>query len=455
MISILLFSILLLLISSSLLLHAQPTTTTTTTTTSPSFQVAFDFNNIVHFKPPYGSEWLLICNEYSTSYDTAMQLCKFAGYEKVYSVAQSSSTWIRSDYTNKFGMQNVNCPSTATSLKDCTYIPVNSCSGNYNTLLVKCIGKQGPNFNYLPLPARSVVPVVTGYQWAVDTNSLLHVKVPGSNLWQMVCDDGLNEVTVTAFCRFIGMETVSGVDWGTASSSVVASSPYSRNGFGLDDVYCSVAATKMEDCRKRAAGHDCSISYESTRISCRGVQGANYTILGYQNSTRASTRAPPYSYEPIITRPPNFNAADSSWEFFLDSNNIVHARRRNSGDRPNWVCDDGIGRQTAASLCFFIGFETLENVSFSSASGSTLSYGNRFVLDNVYCPSNATSFKDCSYNTNHNCNGMYERLVLRCTGTIGSNGINRLSGVYYRGSGAGKVASFVVVVGVIVLSLLM
>ena len=194
--------------------------------------------------------WGTICDDLFT--DTEADLvCKHMGYD--YGVMLSSTDTVDGDSWQTIALDDVSCPSYATSINSCAYSTTHNCF-HAEDVGVDCY-KSSPTFRIAPNSCTSGSCSSTSM-----SKGRLEVSFSDGSVWGTVCDDLFDDNAADTICREMGF-----------SSGTMLDSVYDGD-FSLtilmDEIYCPAGSASFSSCSYEGA-HDCD-HYEDVGVSCIG-----------------------------------------------------------------------------------------------------------------------------------------------------------------------------------------
>lgn len=204
-------------------------------------------------KPDDSSSWGTICDDGFT--DTEADLvCKHMGYDS--GVMLSNFYTVDGDQAQTIALDEVSCPTYATSIDSCTYQTTHDCTHDED-VGVSCI-KSSPTFRIAPSSCTSGTCSSTSI-----SAGRLEVSFSDGSSWGTVCDDGFDDEAADVICREMGFNSGTMLD-----SSYVADGDFT-NTILMDQVFCPADSEDFSDCTYEGA-HDC-VHWEDVGLSCSAL----------------------------------------------------------------------------------------------------------------------------------------------------------------------------------------
>lgn len=198
------------------------------------------------------SSWGTICDDGFT--DTEADLaCKHMGYDFGYML--SNTYTVDGNSWQTIALDEVSCPSYATSIDSCAYSTTHDCSHSED-VGVDCY-KSSPTFRIAPNSCTSGSCSSTSM-----SKGRLEVSFSDGSVWGTVCDDDFDDNAADAVCREMGF----------SSGTMLASASVYDGDFSLtilmDEINCPAGSASFSSCSYEGA-HDCD-HYEDVGVSCIG-----------------------------------------------------------------------------------------------------------------------------------------------------------------------------------------
>ena len=222
--------------------------------------------------------------------------------------------------------------------------------------------------------AGAVVSATYEFRFDGATTRLLAEDSASAGTWGTVCDDSFTSTTATGMCVLLGWSYVA-----TASFATVGGGAGS---VALSTVACSASPSSFTSSCTFVAGAGLCTHAQDVGITCSGVRDGG--LFGVYAGSASGANS------------------------YLRLTSPLRRLEIRTGHTTTWgtICDDGFTDQTATKICSWFGFST---GSYYTAGGGA----GTIMLDNVVCPSSATSLSGCSQTTLHNC-VHNEDVGLRC-----------------------------------------
>jgi len=351
---------------------------------SPAYTFSIDGNGLLK----YGSGY--VCDD-GFEANEAEFVCRVLGHDDPsFSTSQHVS--------GSFSMDDLDCPSGASSLSKCTF-----------TTQHDCVSHEGIR--------------LTCETFSIDGNGLLKY---GSGY---VCDDGFGANEAEFVCRVLGHDNPS-----------FSTSQHVSGSFSLDDLDCPSGASSLLQCTFTTQ-HDCG-SQEGIRLTCEKFSidgngllkyGSGYVcddgfeaneaefvcrVLGHDDASFSTSQHVSGSFSMDNLDCPSGASSLSKCTFTNTNNCQSHEGIRLTCKTfsidgngllkygSGYVCDDGFGANEAEFVCRVLGHDGASFSTSQHVSGS-------FSMDNLDCPSGASSLSQCTFTTQHDC-GSHEGIRLTC-----------------------------------------
>jgi hypothetical protein len=191
-----------------------------------------------------------VCDDFWSQND-AIVICKMLGFVGGTPTVQSHFGTVRTN----FGMDNVLCDGTESTILDCPHDTSHNCGQNEGAG-VKCT--QGKKFHFIDLALPFIISVwlMGGHEGNVFINS------------QPVCDDFWDQSDALVVCRMLGYSggiPKSGSHFGTVSTN-----------YAMDDVFCTGSEPSLLEC-PHSTSHNCEAN-EGAGVICFNGKLSHYIL---------------------------------------------------------------------------------------------------------------------------------------------------------------------------------
>ena len=216
------------------------------------------------------SSWGTVCDDSFT--DNAADLaCKKMGY--AYGTMLSNGLTVDGSLSQSIMLDDVSCPSYATSIDACSYSTSHNCAHDED-VGVKCF-KSSPKFRI------SEDSCTSG---ACDSSSVsegrLEVSFSDGSVWGTVCDDGFNDNVADTICREMGF----------AHGTMLHETNFHPGDFSqtilMDNIVCPNGAASFSGCTSEGA-HDCRHA-EDVGLTCTISEPATSPSPAFSPTTSQS-----------------------------------------------------------------------------------------------------------------------------------------------------------------------